>query len=759
MTDTGSDQTGTHLRALPGSDWTIWRDALLRTTGFPADGLDLLTAPGCAAAADAHLDGGDAEAFGAAYEAACAEASAALRGLAADPLLREALSWQNPTAAKIITGLTEPMRRNDSRHRVKRRGHEDTLTRYWQRYCGKNDTIGFFGPVTWVTVDPASPATVVHSGPSLVRRRLVYPEFWGLQAFSDALAADPVVGPHLPVRVQPHLAVGAELLGPDGPIETSVDELALLARCDGRTAAEAAPDDADRARLAGLAARGLVRWGVPLPYNSFAYAALRAGLSTLPDDEARKRALSALDRLDAALAAVADAAGDADRLAVALDALAVEFTALTGAAPQQRSGEMYAGRELCFEDTARDLDVTIGADILSALTGPLSVLLPAARWMSAEVAHGFMAALRTEYDRLRGDADSLPMATLWPVALAYFAGPRRPTDTVVAEFARRFEELFGLDTEAPGTRRVWRDSAALADRAAALFPVSRPVRPIARLHSPDIQIAATGVDAIRRGEYTMVLGELHAAWPTLDNAALLAMHPDPTPLYAAHAADIGRQFRLLFPQDFPHYTARIAPILGADDRQLAFAAAPGADPDRVVAVAELTVVERDGELVAVHRDGRAWPVRDVFATLAAWVATDAFKMTGTRPHNPRVTVDRMVIARETWRTTIGASGIAVPKDQSLRYLAARRWRRDLGLPEKVYVRIATETKPVYVDLTSPRYVAAFARMLRFTRDTVGDDVALTVSEMLPEPSQAWVPDSAGRRYFSELRVQLRDPAG
>ena len=34
---------------------------------------------------------------------------------------------------------------------------------------------------------------------------------------------------------------------------------------------------------------------------------------------------------------------------------------------------------------------------------------------------------------------------------------------------------------------------------------------------------------------------------------------------------------------------------------------------------------------------------------------------------------------------------------------------------------------------------------------------LTISELLPLPGDAWVPDAAGRRYFSELRLQLRDP--
>jgi len=58
----------THRFPLGGTSWSVWRDALLRTTGFPAAGLDRLTGPECAAVADAYLAGSaDLGAFQAQY--------------------------------------------------------------------------------------------------------------------------------------------------------------------------------------------------------------------------------------------------------------------------------------------------------------------------------------------------------------------------------------------------------------------------------------------------------------------------------------------------------------------------------------------------------------------------------------------------------------------------------------------------------------------------------------------------------------------
>src|SRR6266571_9508994 len=95
-----------HLVPLPGSEWAVWRDAVLRTAGFPADGLDRFAAPECAAVADACLSGRSSrQEFESAYAAACADAAVTAAAIAADPLFREALTWQNPVAASVLAAL------------------------------------------------------------------------------------------------------------------------------------------------------------------------------------------------------------------------------------------------------------------------------------------------------------------------------------------------------------------------------------------------------------------------------------------------------------------------------------------------------------------------------------------------------------------------------------------------------------------------------------------------------------------------------
>ncbi|TWH65090.1 lantibiotic dehydratase [Micromonospora olivasterospora] len=266
------------------------------------------------------------------------------------------------------------------------------------------------------------------------------------------------------------------------------------------------------------------------------------------------------------------------------------------------------------------------------------------------------------------------------------------------------------------------------------------------------------MDALTRGDYTVVLGELHAGWPSFDCQVFTPSHPDVERLRAALADDLGeRRVRLLFPADWPRRTSRTAESLtGPTDLQLAFLPAPGADPDRVLPTVDVTVDDSDGRLVATARDGQRWPLTEVFSGLLAAHAVDGFKLVAAAPYTPRITLDRLVVARQTWRTTVSECGLADVTAERDRFLAVRRWRRDLGLPEQVYVKLGTETKPCFVDLSSPAYAAMFCAMVRAARGDGGDGVSLVVSEMLPTPQDAWVPDGAGRRYFSELRLHIVD---
>lgn len=264
-----------------------------------------------------------------------------------------------------------------------------------------------------------------------------------------------------------------------------------------------------------------------------------------------------------------------------------------------------------------------------------------------------------------------------------------------------------------------------------------------------------------RGEFSVVLGELHIGMPALDTDFFRVGVEREDDLVTAMRTDVpaGRVHPLV-PEEWPRQCARNADwMYGEDDIELGFAAAPGANPDRLVPVTAITVSEVDGELRAVLPGHRDRPLLDLVSDFLGIHAFDTWKLTGVHGHTPRVMVDDLVLLRRSWRCTVTETGLADVTGERERYLATRAWAARLGLPERVFVRVSTEIKPCYVDFTSPVYTRVLCTMLRSAARTGGPDVGVTISEMMPTPDQAWLTDEDGKHYTSELRLHIVDPVG
>jgi Lantibiotic dehydratase, N terminus len=96
--------------------------------------------------------------------------------------------WPNAVDKVAAGAATKPKRA---------RRREEIVASYWQRYCAKNDTIGFFGPLAWGRIADDGPPLHVRSG-ALIRERSVHLEAWGVQALATSLDESLAVatGPH-----------------------------------------------------------------------------------------------------------------------------------------------------------------------------------------------------------------------------------------------------------------------------------------------------------------------------------------------------------------------------------------------------------------------------------------------------------------------------------------------------------------------------------------------------------------------------------
>jgi hypothetical protein len=175
-------------------------------------------------------------------------------------------------------------------------------------------------------------------------------------------------------------------------------------------------------------------------------------------------------------------------------------------------------------------------------------------------------------------------------------------------------------------------------------------------------------------------------------------------------------------------------------------------------IAALTVTRRGDDMV-VHLlpSGAELDFFEVIGEVIAGAALNAFQPVAPAAHQPRITIDRLVLSREQWAFQVADTRWVFVKDERERYRLARRWRQEQGLPERVFYRVPVEAKPIAADFRSLVLVNLFAKHVRQTQ--AAGHAEYTVSEMLPDPGQLWLADREGRRYSSELRFVAFDGLG
>lgn len=591
----------------------------MRSAGFAVSGLDV---------------------FGAEDE------SARLADVAAEPAFGEAVIWQNRSAyrtavAKIAGRGTESG--------SKRRQRDGVVAAYWQRYCSKNDTVGFFGPLAWGAIRDDGPAVAVRSR-GLVAARDVHFESWCLEALAQAI--------------------------------------------DG---------------------------GLVVPLNRRPEIELRAQLEARGDETG----LRALDRLQAARAAVAEAGGG-EALVAALDGFDACFEELTGAHPTPSEEGAEGGRTPLYLDCMRDLDVDLGPAVVSELAASLPVLFEASRWWCGRsFAHGRALLAEVLGDGL-GDGALGPL--LGRVFGALWELPGRLASEL-GELQRRCAALVE-----PG------DDATIAARAAAAFADHGPAWPLSVFQSADVQIAAADLAAIQAGEFLAVVGDFHGGNP-LAQGLFSTRFPTPDRFRAQLHAEVGRPIvSPIYPRNpAVRLSSRNMPdFTNPEDFHLL---GPGITPVHVgynsLQIADLVV--RGDEVVDPLGTFRA-PLTDLFFLpmfISAMRTFEPFAEVG-----PRITVGRTVLRRATWRARSAdrpdeASGIAA-------------WAAELGLPRRTFCLPGGEAKPVYIDFESPALTRNLHRMLG--RAAAADaEAPVRFSEMLPGPDACWL-EHDGQRFTSELRI-------
>ncbi|MFD7660145.1 lantibiotic dehydratase [Actinosynnema sp. NPDC059797] len=649
--------------------------------------------------------------------AAGRERPSPVRALADDPRLREALAVSNP---RIFADVL----RNPDRAQV-----VNQLASFAQRVSTKNETLSFFGPISYGVVDPAAPSgvRVAWDGPHVLRARRAHAAAWVVSALADAVAFDPVVAPWLVLR--PRNRGLSRWSG-------AADELParLLAAVDGRStlAVLARRLDAEPAEVIAAAAAlcrlGLVTHPVDPPVTApDPLGHLVTAAAGVPGGAVPAGKVAELARLRDRFCDD-DAMAKADRHTRFLDA--VHRIAPDAKPGDAVDGQFYTDRTPLREECAGSVDLEVGGEHATEL---LARCAPALDFL-AVVAHRRRTAARRRLARALG-ARTVP---LWKVVVAAHALVQ-PADTeldaLVAEAVAAAGDATEVDLAAhPGPAALLTGGAAGGEAVATTV---------------DVMVAAPDVAAWTAGAYRVVLGDVHDSVLLTDWA--LQFHPDAARVRMERDCAIADAFGPvpaltvlggrrtgIPPLELPGPVVEVSGTSGragswAVDLDDVTVRSDGVD-------ARLWCDSLGGE-VALHNGELDTLVQTAFGPLRLRAPR-----LRTGPHTPRLTWGAAVVQRRRWEVdTAEVASIGAADDLRV-LLAATRLRRRHGLPAAVFAHLPGVRKPMYADLAGPALLRAVARAA--TR--VDQRSTTVVSEMLPAADELWLAGPRGA-HTAELR--------
>jgi hypothetical protein len=652
---------------------------------------------------------------------------------------------------QVSTGPELPPRNKDARAR------ERTAILYLQRIAAKNDSLSAFGPCGWGRVVSNGSGVQLTPKPGIADRDC-FLERWTALGTAAAINRDAEARLEVAPRIHPNGRIENDrFVFADTGESIALDEkmIELLRRCDGTRPAHSL--GADIPALHELVEKKILRWELEVPaLDPYAFEMLVHDVLQWRDTPARQRWLDQLNLIAELPSKFRQTEETESRAAImheagsSLDQLGARHAA---------SGRfLYAATNPIGEECLRETNFAISQSLLDEISDDAAPWIDLWRDCYAFVAGRVAAGLRQVFESSGKNAVPLPaFLKLCENAKLPLTGPGLVALAHIAfqEVKAAFNELMAGYADKP-EHELTADDCRFVRRRFKYSKFDEYTYP-----SADLQLAASSVEAVRRGDYQWILAELHPPvallhhgfyWSCPDKAALTealskTVCARPNFFFGFFAADFTATTSVRIFDALPELTWFVAPKRANSNwRRI-----PPAET-------EVYVDQQSGDVCLRRTNDQQY----LGSFARAWLIPLGFHpfQFGMTPHMPRLRCGRVIVQRRAWTITLEElgqgdfSGISRDLVLAVEQLRARR-----DLPRFIYIRPTEQalrrsgaegrdkdTKPVFIDLESYLFIELFHRWLTKAGE-------LEATEMLPTPDQLLWQEADGRRTF-ELRTQI-----
>lgn len=608
---------------------------------------------------------------------------------------------------------------------------------YLQRFCAKNDTTSFYGPLNYGAFSLGN-ENVLRQAPVAIRKRRVFFAYWGAEEIARCIAQKPEVQVFLAPR---HNPLCMRRIGMQ-------DDVIVYHASDGkRSCHEIAqvvhyPIEQVQQSVTRLVQSGHLFLDIPIP------GALLDPLGYLI---AKVRDLQQhVHELEDWLAFLCWCQEVCQRFAMAdlaqrqrlLADLEERYVLYVGGEAHRGQGKMFQDRTLIYEECLGDVETfRLSAQHRATFTEALAPILELSASYSGSLLEDLQTTAIQLYDELCSGAACVPyihFITTWKKRYPHvFPSPR------AEQLQKSLSEIVRFHTHEHLCRLSRQDIAALCNM---------PTLPV--VVSPDVLLAASTTQDVFEHNYQLVLGEIHHGiqaagwmlsfveqdeeWMSEITAAL------PTCTDGSLSANLllGRHMKTASPE-FSGETVQ----------------ASGVSLHEQSIMLNQLVVEKCGQQLVLHKKDEKQALyfyppsygipEALYAPFACFSYPLAKAMTvRLGAHTPRIEIEGVVYQRERWDIPTSQIPLNHTNGTAFQLLVDLiDFQQRMGLPEHVFVSSPKEPKPVYIC-----FHTYFALELLVHLATQAD--VLSFVEMYPDPQTLWLEHGNGR-HTCELRTVFR----
>jgi hypothetical protein len=434
-----------------------------------------------------------------------------LRKTFQDPWKQEAVFTSNPDA--FNNGFHEFLSNETllAKRTARTKALERRYMSYLQRFCAKNDTASFFGPMNYGALGQRHDEPVrLTMEEGKMRGRKVFYSFWMVAALAEAMAQEADIQDCLKPRLHPLWRLDGKelaLVYGDETLPLSPRTLALLRQLDGTLsraevrAASADPQVFDKT-LDMLLQKGIIQLTIPLPSTIFdPFSFLERFVAALPDGlSAKTRWSIELDSFRNLIAQL-PTTHLAQRQLLCRE-MEERFTALTGQAARRLAGKTYADRTLFYEECDGTIaELSFNAAFTTDLRQRLALVFELLGTYGQLLNRYYQKIAQRAFAQLSDGRPAMPYgAFIQKLEALLDLGQLDMRDPTLEAFVGGLTRLIAVHADKPVVRLEHEDLVFLLGED----------NPNLGLHtSPDLMFAAKDLEALARGDYRLVLGEVH----------------------------------------------------------------------------------------------------------------------------------------------------------------------------------------------------------------------------------------------------------